>query len=118
MLHNVNKIASILNDQKVKTSIVDIFQIKPLNKKKLKEIIFNKTAVVTVEEQHIDGGIGSQLCEIIAEEGINIPIKRFGIKDKYSQFYGDRNWLQKFYEIDPDTVSKKILTWIRKNYSK
>ena len=113
MLHNVNKIALHLNKHNISTSVIDIYRIKPLNKRKLKKILLTKKAVVTIEEQHIDGGIGSQLCEIIAEEKINISIKRFGIKDKYSKFYCDRDWLQKFYEIDYKSVSKKIILWIK-----
>jgi len=113
MLHKVKKIATYLNKRNISTSIIDIYRIKPLNKKKLKKILLNKKAVISIEEQHIDGGIGSQLYEIIAEEKINIPIKRFGIKDKYSKFYGNRDWLQKVYEIDSESVSKKIVSWLK-----
>jgi len=114
MMHNVNQIAKNLKKENIKTSVINIFQIKPANKKKLKEFISNKKAIVTIEEQHIDGGIGSLLCEIIAENNINIPIKRFGIKDKYSKLYGNRTWLQKFYGIDTPFVTSQIISWFKK----
>ena len=45
---------------------------------KEKIVIKNKTKIVTIEEQHIDGGIGSIISEIIAEEnqgmGLNINV--------------------------------------------
>ena len=68
-----------------------------------------------MEEQHIDGGIGSQLCEIIADENLNIPIKRFGIKDKYSKLYGNRDWLRAYYEIDVLSICTETMKWIQKN---
>ena len=112
MLHNAKKISDNLKKNNLISNIIDIFIIKPLNKKKIKKILSKQKLIVTLEEQHIDGGIGSQICEIIAEENINTKILRFGIKDKYSQYYGNRDWLQKFYEIDISTVSKKIIKYI------
>ena len=45
---------------------------------------------------------------------LNIPLKRFGIKDKYSKLHGNRSWLQNFYEIDVSTVTKEIISWYKK----
>jgi len=115
MLQIAEKIVLELKKKNIHASIVDIFRIKPLNKRKIKTIIKKKKGIITIEEQHIDGGIGSQLCEILAEESIRIPIKRFGIKDKYCELYGDRNWLRKYYEIDAHTIKKQTLQWIKKN---
>ena len=114
MIHNVGKISKNLLNQKINSSVIDIFQIKPLNKEKLKKIIKGKKALVTIEEQHIDGGIGSQVSELIADNNLNIPLKRFGIKDKYSKLHGNRSWLQNFYEIDVSTVTKEIISWYKK----
>ena len=83
--------------------------------KKSKEIrrIILKT-IYNVKSGHIDGGIGSQICEIIADQNLNIPVKRFGIKDFYSQRYGDRNWLRKVYNLDTNFLKKNILSWVKK----
>ena len=43
-------------------------------------------------------------------------MKRFGIKDFYSQRYGDRNWLRKVYNLDNiEYLKKNILHWVKKN---
>ena len=115
MLHNVKKISSNLKKFNIKSNIFDIYIIKPINKIKLKKIILKHKFIISIEEQHINGGIGSLISEVIADENINIPILRFGIKDKYSEYYGDRNWLQEFYEIDIKSVTKKIMKWIKGN---
>ena len=41
-------------------------------------------------------------------------MKRFGIKDFYSQRYGDRNWLRKVYNLDTEYLKKNILHWVKK----
>ena len=114
MIETAKNISNDLKKENINSTVVDIFWVKPLNKDKIKKIINKHKAVITIEEQHIDGGIGSQICEILAEENINVPIKRFGIKDKYCKSYGSRDWLRKFYEIDRDTIFKKILSWLKK----
>ena len=63
-------------------------RLNHLIKIKLK-ILKNFKAVFTIEEQHIDGGLGGIVSEIIAEEKINLRFKRIGINDFYSKKYGD-----------------------------
>ena len=114
MVHELKEIKDYLEKYKIKTSSIYVYLIKPFNKKKLINLIKDNFAIVTIEEQHIDGGIGSQICEIIAENNIRLPVKRFGIKDFYSQKYGDRNWLRKVYNLDTDYLKKEILNWVKK----
>ena len=113
MIESAKKLSENLLKKNIKSSIIDIFKIKPLNKKKLIGLIKSKKFLISIEEQHIDGGIGSQLCEIIADENLNIPIKRFGIKDKYSKLYGNRDWLRSYYEIDVSNIFSETLKWIK-----
>ncbi len=107
---------AILLKKNIKISLVDIFRIKPLNKEKIISILKNSKFAISVEEQHIDGGIGSQICELIVDNNIATPFKRFGINDEYSKFYGDRNWLRKKYKIDSNTIIKKTLAWIKSGF--
>lgn len=114
MVHEVDEIKKYLKKNNVKTSSIYVYLIKPFNKKKIVDLIKKNSAIVTIEEQHIDGGIGSQICEIVAENNLDIPVKRFGIKDFYSQRYGDRNWLRKVYNLDTEYLKKNILHWVKK----
>ena len=114
MIEIAKNIAVDLKSANINSTVVDIFKVKPLNRGKIKKILNKNKAVITLEEQHIDGGIGSQICEILAEENLNLPIKRFGIRDKYCKSYGSRDWLRKFYAIDRETISKQTLNWLKK----
>tara|TARA_Y100001958_G_C21226337_1_gene551788 strand:- start:316 stop:1290 length:975 start_codon:yes stop_codon:yes gene_type:complete len=114
MVHEVNAIIEYLQNKNISTSSIYIYLIKPFNKKKITNLIKGSKAIVTLEEQHIDGGIGSQICETIAEYNMNIPVKRYGIKDFYSKKYGDRNWLRKVYNLDTEYLKKNIFNWVKK----
>ena len=106
--------ASSKKKSSIDTSIIDIFRIKPLNKELLIRFIKDKKAIVTIEEQNIIGGIGSLVCEVLADVDIKIPIIRFGIDDEYPSLYGDRNWLHEYHGLDVISLSKKIETWYLK----
>ena len=110
IIEQAKKIKQDLNKKSISSEIIDIYRIKPINKKEIIKILKRSKCVVTIEEQLLNGGIGSILTEIIADNKINIPIKRFGINDEYSQSYGDRNWLRKFYKIDSEYIYKNILS--------
>ena len=114
MVHEVSEISGFFKKNGISISSAYIFCIKPFNRKKLLKIIKNKTKIVTLEEQHIDGGIGSIISEIIAEENLNISVKRYGIRDFYSHRYGDRNWLRKTYKLDCKHLKNNILNWVKK----
>jgi transketolase len=110
-------LADKLNAMSISASIIDIHRIKPLNKELLIKYIEDKKAIVTIEEQSIIGGIGSILCEVLAEIDTKIPIIRFGINDEYPKHYGDRSWLHEYHGLDVLTLSKKIETWYNNMFS-
>ena len=114
MIHEISEIKKYLEKNKIKVSTIYIYLIKPLNKKKIANLIKKNSTLITIEEQHVDGGIGSQICEIISDYNLKIPIKRYGIKDFYSKRYGDRNWLRKVYNLDVEFLKKNILSWLKK----
>lgn len=105
-------IAEQLKKASIEAGIIDIFKIKPLNEKLFLKKIRNTKAIATVEEHTIIGGIGSAICELLTDRGINIPIIRFGINDEYCERCGDRDWLNKYYGLDVVTVSQKLKDWM------
>ena len=108
-VHEIVKIQKKLKEKKIDSTIINVFEIKPFNKNKIKSILKNFKAAFTIEEQHIDGGLGGIVSEIIAEEKINLRFKRIGINDFYSKKYGDRIWLRKVYNLDNQKILKIIL---------
>lgn len=115
IVHKIERIVNKLNKIGLKTDLLNIFFIKN-NKSKIEANIRKYKTIVTIEEQNLPGGLGSIIAEIIADKNLNIFFKRFGIDDRYILNCGNRDWLQKQYELDSDNLFKKIKLFCKPLY--
>lgn len=60
--------------------------------------------VFTLEEHFINGGFGSML-----RDKCDKKIYKFGLKNEYIHKIGNRDYLRAYYEIDGDSIGKKIV---------
>lgn len=118
MVDQALKIAEELEKDEIHTCVVDLYRLKPVNKKLLIKSIENSNRVVTLEEHSIFGGIGSIVCETLAQEDILIPLKIIGIPDTYRSEVGNREMLRSLDKIDIFSVITTIKEWINNNRSK
>ena len=90
----------ILAEKGVNAGVIDLFRIKPIDGKALADLLSDYNAVVTVEEQSLEGGMGSAILEVAADHNILKPVRRLGMRDGYAVINGDRDSLHELYEID------------------
>jgi 1-deoxy-D-xylulose-5-phosphate synthase len=58
--------------------------VKPLDKELILETVKQSNRVITVEENVLEGGFGSAVLELLAEEGLTgIRVVRLGIGDQF-----------------------------------
>lgn len=112
MVHQAFKVTEELAKHSVDAGIIDLYRIKPMNEKLLLKAIEQPKAIVTLEENLINGGIGSIVAEILVDKGKTLPLKRIAIRDKYYFQYGGRECLHTFCGLDVDSVTKTILEWL------
>ena len=113
MVHKAFNIASELSKHSIDAGIVDLYRIKPTNENLLLEYISHSKRLVTIEENLINGGIGSIVAEILVDNGVtNLPLKRIAIPDQYCFESGSRECLYKLYDLDTDSIVKRILKWM------
>jgi transketolase len=74
--------AAALAQRKIDVQVINMHTIKPLDRKKVRQAAGGKI-IVTAEEHSIIGGLGSAVAEIVAEEGLKVPVKRIGIQDVF-----------------------------------
>lgn len=84
--------AEKLEEENISTAVLHMHTIKPFDKEKLIEIVDKVSAVITVEEHTVIGGLGSACAEAILEEGFNETkaFKRIGIPDIFPSGYGNQ----------------------------
>ena len=76
--------AEVLEAKGVKARVLDMHTIKPLDEAAVKACIDEIGRIVTVEDHNILNGLGSAVCELVAEAGKG-RVKRIGIRDQFGQ---------------------------------
>ncbi len=69
----------------VSARVVDMHTIKPLDEKLVLKCAKQTSAIVTVEEHSVIGGLGGAVSEVLAEHCSCIPFKRIGVQDMFCE---------------------------------
>jgi transketolase len=80
----VLKAAGILISRGIEPLIMNIHTLKPLDYKAIYSAAAKTGAVVTVEEHNIIGGLGSAVCEVVAQDNL-ATVRRLGIPDTFAE---------------------------------
>ena len=76
--------ADILEKKGISCRVVNMHTVKPLDKSCVHETVNSVDALATIEEHSVIGGLGSAVAEVIAEGGVALPFRRFGIDDRFT----------------------------------
>ena len=78
------KAMEILKQEGINIRVVDMHTIKPIDKELIIKCAKETKKIITVEDHSIIGGLGSAVCEVLAE---NYPAKviRMGIRDSFGK---------------------------------
>jgi transketolase len=71
-----------LKSSGITARVVNIHTIKPIDREIIVASARETGKVVTVEEHSVTGGLGSAVCEVLAEE-YPVPVKRIGVEDTF-----------------------------------
>ena len=86
----------------IDAEVINICTIKPLDGELIAASAKKTGKVVTVEEHSVIGGLGSAVCEALAELAPT-PVKRIGVQDRFGQS-GTAEELMAVYGLDADGV--------------
>ncbi|MBP1577475.1 MAG: transketolase family protein [Oscillospiraceae bacterium] len=84
MVQQALKAAEILEKEGISARIVDMHTIKPLDNELVLNCAAETGAIVTSEEANVLGGLGSAVCELLAEN-MPIPVVRHGVNDEFGR---------------------------------
>ncbi len=113
MVDQAIKVSEELEKTGIKTGIIDLYRLKPVNEELLIKSIKDARRIVTIEEHTIFGGIGSIVVETLAKHGILKSVKIIGIPDVLRSEIGDRERLRSLDGIDTKSIVLRIREWIR-----
>jgi len=72
-----------LEKQGISVKLLDMHTIKPLDREAVVDCL-NIGKIITVEDHNILNGLGSAVCEVVAEEGKG-TVRRIGVQDQFGQ---------------------------------
>lgn len=98
--------ADKLADDGIDAKVINIHTIKPLDEELIIAAAKETGKVVTVEEHSVIGGLGSAVCDALAQ---NCPTKvmKIGVNDVFGES-GPAVELVKKYGLDADSIYKKV----------
>lgn len=94
----------------ISAKVINIHTIKPLDKELVIAAAKATGKVVTVEEHSVIGGLGSAICDVLAEEAPTKVIK-IGINDVFGES-GPAVELIKKYGLDADSIYEKVKAFV------
>ena len=103
----------ILSEKGISILLVNIAVIKPFPEKEILSFIKGKKTIFSVEEHSVFGGLGSIICEIVAENGIAVPVKRIGLLDKFAAGYGTQKMVREQNSLDAKSIAEQIENVVR-----
>lgn len=113
MVHQALKVAHELGKKGIRTGVIDLFRLKPVNKELLLSYLACFEVAVTLEEDFVAGGLGSIIAEIFIDEGLShIPLLRIGQEDRFVFELGGREVIWKKSGLDVTSVTKRIIKWL------
>lgn len=104
--------AEELKKDNISLEVINVPVVKPLDFQTVIESVKKTKFAITVENHSIIGGLGSAICETIADK-LPSKVYRFGIHDEFGQS-GKAEELIEYYGLDSKTLAKRIRAIIKK----
>lgn len=88
-------------------SVANMRFVKPLDRELLAELARNHVLLVSVEENALIGGAGSEVARALEEMGLTVPLLRLGLPDHFID-HGDQNLLLAELGLDVDGIVRQV----------
>ena len=94
----------------ISAAVINMHTIKPLDEAVVVEAAEKTGKIVTVEEHSVIGGLGSAVCDIVAEKA-PAKVKKIGINDVFGES-GPAAQLIKKYGLDDDSIYEAVKAFV------
>jgi len=101
----------LLSEEGISVGLLDMHTIKPLDTDAICRIAKKVGAIVTLEDHSINGGLGSAVAEVLAENGYGGKFKRIGMPDEFAVL-GGVDEIYRYYGMDREGVAKTLRTML------
>jgi transketolase len=108
---------NLLLEEGIKTRVVNLHTLKPIDRKLIEECAMKTGCIVTAEEHQIIGGLGRAVAEVLGATH-PVPLEYIGMKDRFGES-GQPDELMEKYELKAANIADAVRKVIsRKNLSR
>jgi 1-deoxy-D-xylulose-5-phosphate synthase len=96
--------------ERLDATLVNMRFVKPLDEDLVVSLAARHRALITIEENATQGGAGSAVGELLASEGLQLPLLQLGIPDRFIE-HGSREGCLAAAGLDAAGLSASIERW-------
>lgn len=104
--------AQKLAEEGISAEVINMHTIKPLDEEAVLKAAEKTGKIVTVEEHSVIGGLGSAVCDVVAQKAC-ATVMKIGVNDTFGES-GPAVELIKKYELDGESIYKKVKAFLGK----
>ena len=106
MVSEALKAQEKLAQEGIYVRVIDVHTIKPIDREMIIKCAKETDKLITVEDHSIIGGLGSSICEVLAEEYPK-KVTRIGMKDRFGKS-GKADQLLKYFKMDSEAIIEAV----------
>lgn len=106
LMHRALLAAKELEQEGIKTKIMNLSSIKPIDSESIVSLAKECKAIVIIEEHQIAGGMGGAVAEVLAQN-FSVPIEFIGVRDKFGQS-GKPDELIEHYGMGKNSIKEAV----------
>lgn len=99
--------AAVATGEELDATVVNMRFVKPLDIELILELAGNHSLLVSIEENSVIGGAGSEIERVLAEHGLNVPVLRLGLPDRFID-HGEQGQLLAELGLDQQGIVRAV----------
>jgi transketolase len=107
MVYNALQASELLQQNGVAARVINMHTIKPLDTAIIDSVCQTTKLFVTVEEHSVIGGLGGAVAEYLSSVGMQAPLLRLGIADRFAHA-GEYQYLLGLNGLLPDQIAASV----------
>lgn len=105
MLSTTVQVAERLAQDGIAARLLSMHTLKPLDEEAVRSAARDTSAIVTIEEHSLLGGLGGAVAEVLAEsEHPRVRFKRIGVPSVFSSQVGRQEYMRTLYSLTVDGI--------------
>jgi len=106
LVNEALKAREALAAEGIDAGVLDLLSVKPLDKETILTLAGKVKALVTAENAQLDGGVGSTVAALLAENGLKCKFGRIGIQNEFGEV-GTQDYLAKRFGLTAEKLAEK-----------